>query len=785
MIAALLSPFALHFSPMNAQTVVSDGFDRLEVTYKAEAPERHLMTLDGITFLLTMPGYTSGGVVGSPALPVRNDVIEIPFCDDIRVTVANAVYDTLQYSYTLFYPLQASRSKSDTSASSKLYYDEERYSTDAFYGLPVADVEVMGVARDRRLALLTFSPVQVNPVTGQVVVCRSADVTVEYLGVDVDATLDHYRRYHTPAFSVGTTLNNLYSSNHAVKQFNNLPIRMVIAVPNALRCRAIEHFADWKRRQGMMVDVLYYQNQGIADNTALASYLQTLYDSASPEAPAPTYLLLVGDHGQLPAFDSQLPYAGFWSSNPSNDHVTDLYFTTWTAGDVLPDCYQGRFSAADTATLANIINKTLLYEQYAFTDDSYLGRAALVAGEDNGNHSASGWSMDYAWIYSDPSMDYVAYNYVNAANGFNEVTYFKNDTSYAPTGVTVNGYCSASTASADLLDLYDTGIGWINYSAHGDWDRWYKPSFTVNQVKQMNNGGKPSVMIGNCCLTNKFDESVCFGEALLRKDKNAGAVAYVGGTNSTYWEEDFFWSVGIRTNINHTIAPNYNAANLGTYDRLFHTHGEDFAAQVATMGAMVYYGNFAVQSSSSSASMKKYYWEIYELMGDPSLLPWLGTARELTPYVYLSEGAATLEVHTLPNAYVALVDADGTLHAASYTSDGSLSIPLSSPSVAQTSTVAITLQGYRPCFISGATLSIGTPGTSSLKAYPNPVADRLSIEGLAAGSTVEFFDIQGRQVLKSNLDSESSLDVSTLASGLYLLRVQTPETVTVQKIIKK
>ena len=36
---------------------------------------------------------------------------------------------------------------------------------------------------------------------------------------------------------------------------------------------------------------------------------------------------------------------------------------------------------------------------------------------------------------------------------------------------------------------------------------------------------------------------VCFGEGLLRAN-NKGAVGYIGGSNNTYWDEDFWWAVG-------------------------------------------------------------------------------------------------------------------------------------------------------------------------------------------------------------------------------------------------
>lgn len=786
-VATLLIPFTFHLSPLKAQAVVSDGFDRLVVSYKTPTPDMQTVIHNAAYTLPTLPGYNAGGEVGAPALPVRGDIIEVPFCTSISVSVENAVYDTIQLSkYTIFYPLQPSRSKSDTTHHN-LIFDKKVYNADAFYGLPLAEVEVMGVARDRRLAQLRFNPVQINPVTNQVVVCRSADVTVTYVGSDVDCTLEHYQRYHTPAFSVGTTLNSLYSSNQAIKQSNNQVVRMVIAVPDILRCKAIERFAEWKRHQGLLVNILYYQVLGINTNTALAAHLKSFYDDASDSAPAPTYLLLVGDNNQLRAFDSQLPSSGYWSSDPGNDHITDLYFVSWTTGDDLPDCYQGRFSATDTATLASIVDKTLLYEQYAFADDSYLARAALVAGEDNASHTTSGWNADYAWVYADPTMDYIAYNYVNAANGYTDVVYYKNDTSYAPSGVSVTGYCSSSSSATALRNLYSSGLGWINYSAHGDWDCWHKPNFTISHVNSMNNTGKPSFMIGNCCLTNKFDKSICFGESLLRRGNSAGAVAYIGGTNSTYWQEDLYWSVGVRSNINHTLSPNYNAQRLGIYDRLFHTHSESFDKYAITAGAIVYYGNLSVNSSSSSSNMKKYYWEIYELMGDPSLMPWTRRAADLD--ISLALNGQTIAVTTVANAYVALVDTAtlSPIFAAFADDNGRLSIDISSVADLSATLLSATAQNYKPYTRIFATNPLGVSDIedSQLSIYPNPATDHVAIDGLAAGSTVELYDAQGRQisVFKTNT-SKFEFDVSTLSPGLYLLRIHTPKSVVTRKLVK-
>ncbi len=779
--AFVLSALLLAGGAIHAQQVKVDTFDSLVVRYAT--PEVSVATVpfaDGKAEVLEMEGYLLGGEVGSPALPMLSSQVTVPFCQSFKVEVRNAIYDTIDalLSSKAVMPLQPSRSKSDTSHRAPVV-NNDRYATSELWGLPLARMEYQGIARDRRLANLVFSPVQVNPVTGQVVVCRYADVVVRYVGADREATIEHFQRYYTPAFSAGKSINDLFSAKEIR---TSAPVRMVIVSNSTLRCDALQRFADWKRTQGMMVDVVYYNEQGIASNTAIANYIKAMYTNATEESPAPTYLVLVGDKAQMPSFNSKLPSASYY---PDNDHVTDLYYATWTSGDNIPDCYQGRLSVTSVSMLTSVIDKILLYEKYAFADDSYLSRAALVSGEDNGSHRTTGWSADQAWIYCDPSMDYVAYNYINAANGFTNVTYYKNDISYAPTGVTVTGYCSDANASDELLNLYDTGIGWINYTAHGDTNKWHQPEFTNSDVNGMSNNGKPSFMIGNCCLTNHFNSSTCFGEALLRKGNNAGAVAYIGGTNSTYWEEDVYWSVGFRSNITHNLSPDYNASNTGIYDHLFHTHGEALGNQIATAGAIVMYGDMSVNNNTSSSdNMKKYYWEIYELMGDPSLMPWLGTASTLDfDYAY-TDGC--IHVATAPNAYVAIVDSVSLeLKASGFVgADGTLDFCIDTTGFS-TAIFSATSQGHRPFFTPFKSITVGVQDTPApeLTLAPNPATAecRVTAEGLRQ---VDLLDMTGR-ILSSQKTSQSdaTLDLRQMPQGIYLVRVLTSGGVAVRKLV--
>lgn len=760
-----------------AQVVTADNFDRLQVRYETPGLTTHTMPFDGGKgTVLDLEGYIDGGLYGSPAIPVRTDVITVPFCQSISVEVTDAVYDTIVIENANFYPLQPSRSKSQLEDPDPVV-DAQRYATNEFWGLPTARVEVEGIARDRRLATLVFSPVRVNPVSGQVIVCRRATVTVTYNEPDVQGTLDHYSRYHSPAFSTGQTLNRLFTAKDVS---TSAPLRMVIVAPGMLRCHSLATFADWKRRQGMLVDLVYMDEQGLSTNTSVANYLKGLYTNATADAPAPTFVLLVGDHTRLAAFDTRISSSSWWESY---DHITDLYFTSWTSGDHFPDCYSGRFSTLDTVVLGRIISKTLLYEQYDFADDSYLGNGVLISGIDQGS------SNDNAYRYCDPTMDHLAALYINSDNGFDNVTYYKNNTSQHPDGVTVNGSSYTTATATALRELYNEGVGWVNYSAHGDWDRWYQPSFTVSHVNSMSNNGKPSIMIGNCCLSNKFDMGVCFGEALLRHSNNAGAVAYFGATNSTYWAEDFYWSVGVRSNISNTMNIAYNASNLGMYDRLFHTHNEAPSVYAVTAGSMIVAGNMAVEAATSgqlsSDNSKLYYWEIYELMGDPSLLPWLGTAADLEARVarYSDHLEATVPAY----AYVAVVDtSDNTLLASAFADEnGHAVLPVAMSQSLNNACLAVTAQGYKPYLkgFSGMPVGIEQVSGQGASVYPNPAVDRCTVsdEGLLR---VELLDLMGRRLAMAEaVDGMCSLSLEPCQGGVYLLRLHTQTGISVKKLI--
>lgn len=83
------------------------------------------------------------------------------------------------------------------------------------------------------------------------------------------------------------------------------------------------------------------------------------------------------------------------------------------------------------------------------------------------------------------------------------------------------------------------------------------------------------------------------------------------------------------------------------------------------------------------------------------------------------------------------------------------------------------------------TLSTSDFSQNNLKVsmYPNPVSDILNIETETAIKTIEIYNIQGQRVKTSN---QKQLNVSDLAAGLYLVKIQNIENNTaINKIVIK
>ena len=76
--------------------------------------------------------------------------------------------------------------------------------------------------------------------------------------------------------------------------------------------------------------------------------------------------------------------------------------------------------------------------------------------------------------------------------------------------------------------------------------------------------------ISNACRTSQYNSATSLGNRMvLAKEK--GAIGFIGCSNDSYWDEDYYWAVGAGAVSSN---PTYQDTELGAYDRLFHINGE-------------------------------------------------------------------------------------------------------------------------------------------------------------------------------------------------------------------
>ncbi|HZY26466.1 MAG TPA: C25 family cysteine peptidase, partial [Bacteroidales bacterium] len=241
------------------------------------------------------------------------------------------------------------------------------------------------------------------------------------------------------------------------------------------------------------------------------------------------------------------------------------------------------------------------------------------------------------------------------------------------------------------IKIINKGVSFINYTGHGDESGWLNVNIKTSDIQSFENKNMYPFIISNACRTAQFDLSNGFGTKMLTTFEK-GAVGYIGCSNDSYWDEDFTWAVGPGM---ISGDPTYPGTGLGAYDRLFHTHGESPSDWYFTMGQINYAGNMAV--SASTSKIKKYYWETYNLIGDPSVIPIIGKPGTFNVSLpdTLPNGIKSLTLNVDPFAYVAVSHFD-ILWDASYAS-ASGTVDLKMPGLSNDSClVVITGQNKRP-----------------------------------------------------------------------------------------
>jgi hypothetical protein len=276
-------------------------------------------------------------------------------------------------------------------------------------------------------------------------------------------------------------------------------------------------------------------------------------------ADSPDFILLVGDTDTIP----------HWTGGGYGSPSTDLPYSCMDGStDWYPDIALGRFPVRSTSHLTAIVDKTLYYENGPLADPDYKMRAVFMASTDN-------------YTVSEGTHNWVISNYMDP-NGYTS------DKLYTWT---------YNATTQDVRDAFNDGRFFGIYSGHGAETYWADgPVFYQSDVNGLTNTNMYPFVCSFACVTGTYTLNECFVETWIRA-ADKGAIAIYGSSVNSYWTED-------------------DVLEKRLFDSIF-DEGDDVPDRV---GPVWNDTRMRYLTQMGSGSTTRRYFEMYNLMGDPSLL---------------------------------------------------------------------------------------------------------------------------------------------------------------------
>jgi len=601
------------------------------ITYRSHTPM--ISKIDDPTgeyCRIILPGHHYTSETGTPELPVYSRIAEVPHGMKVKIVLSGIQSRKIRFADhgltgAQVYPSQPSRTKNEVQDQKVVIKDKKIYGSKGTLIHDTVVISKVGTFRGHELVNIAIYPAFYDPAGGYVDLITTMNASISYVPSDnkgVDEATDSDDK-------------GGYSSDSYITGYTDRPVNMII-VADSIFVSQLKPLIRWKLLKGIKTTVIY-KRAGPADTvySDLKARITTAYSDMLANGNPPQYLLIVGDPALIP-------------TARGTQNVSDLYYGEFDGGgDYIPELFIGRLPVTDTTQLKTVVKKIIDYETLNYAPGNNFWAGALATA---GN--APGFEL-----YMNGQVNYIFNNYLSKDASLNARRWT---------------YPESAVKDDSLKLLFNQGLSILNYTGHGEASGFSDPVFKVPQVSDLTNKNEYPLIIANACRTAQINVASCFGTAMINASEK-GAVGYIGCTNDSYWVEDFFWAVGPG---NPGAEVTYENTGAGAFDRLFHTHGELPGEWYYTMGQINFAGNMSV--SASTSQRKKYYWETYMLLGDPSLTPLIGRPDTFNIELpdTLPQLLNTLSFFTTPFAYAALSDFDTLWDARFVSPSGSISLKI-------------------------------------------------------------------------------------------------------------
>jgi Peptidase family C25./Propeptide_C25. len=563
--------------------------------------------------LIKINGFGFMDDLGKPALPAYNDILAVPTKSGLSIQIIESQYKDFEDFY--IYPaLEPESDLEGDTIKQRFVLDKQIYSTDFYF--PESLIEIISVQDYREIpfAVVQIRPIQYNPKTKQLRCYSKIKYRVTFENKNIKKAI---------TFTKGSLdiLRNVSSNPDMLKELigeettrqyrsSTSSEKNYIIVTTNRFLPAVQEFADWKIRMGYSCEIV---SQTSWTSAQVKSAVHTRYSNWNPK---PEYLLIVGDHEDVPG--------DVYSWSSYGNYTTDLYYVCMGgATDYTADMALGRVSVNSLEQAYLVLRKIINYERNPIINTSFYQTGLNCAQFQDDN--INGYADRRFTHTSEEVRDYLIskgkmINRVYATGSSVYPRYYDNGSYSSGQAIPVelrkdiSPFYPWNGNNTNIINEINTGKFYVLHRDHGYYNGWGTPNFSTADIANLTNGDKLPIVFSLNCQTGGYLQTECFAEKFIRHHQG-GAVGVFAASQVSYSGYNDALAVGMFDAIwsNPGLIAKFGYGGISNPNLNSHS-------DIYKMGYVLNQGLLRMaQTWSASATYGRYQNEIFHYFGDPSM----------------------------------------------------------------------------------------------------------------------------------------------------------------------
>ncbi len=574
---------------------------------------------------------------GKPLMPSFGRFVQVPPGCDYEIITKKS--NPIEYENILITPAQE-KATDQAEKKDEFEYSAEAYRQDAMYPEDVVEISEPQNLDDYKVLAIWVRPLQYNPAKRRLFGYGNISVTIKLSAREIDKEDIEEFPLMDPAVSREGFGNLVFNPRRRILE--RIPVSRIpgsimikprgpeyIIIYDKKLKSAAEQLANWKNRKGLITEIVSIDTVG----NSVAKIKKYIRDRRKFMMSRLRYVLLFGD------------VAAIASEERSNNTTDCYYFTkkdpTSTSNPVLPWVSGGRIPVNSLSEAKAVVKQIIDYERIPPCDADYYRRMTFAAFfQDDGaqdGRADRAYMKTMEGIRAHMSSLGFAVQRVYVSNNPNPQKY--KDGAVVPVEVR-NAIVNGADATDMLISETSEGQLLIGHRDHGSELGWSHPSFENKHLDSILSA-YPSIFYSINCLTGKFDHDPrdCFAEAIM--ELKGGAPSLVAATElSGTWRND-----SLMKGLFDAMWPGVISTFPGTT--------ASYAIKHNRLGDILNYAKSYLLVAHGSNSGVKAHFEIYHVVGDPTLQLW---AQKPAPIQLTANIVGNnLNIHVSPTPAVGVI----------------------------------------------------------------------------------------------------------------------------------